>query len=178
MFEQKTDNPELELIVTVININPEDESDNDGGTAEKGPIIVGENKDAFVKNALANADILNRCKSLRDYMTFVNKVRNKTDVYEMDVKEAVTEAVDECIKEDVLSEFFIEHREEVIAVSVFEYDEEGHMDIVREEGREEERLNIMKNVMNNLGKSADEAMDIIGVKEAEREELKKMLLRE
>ena len=130
-------------------------------------------------------------------MTFVNKVRNKTDVYEMDVKEAVTEAVDECIKEDVLSEFFIEHREEVIAVSVFEYDEEGHMDIVREEGREEgkkegrkeglaqgrkegleERLNIMKNVMNNLGKSADEAMDIIGVKEAEREELKKMLLRE
>ena len=64
-------------------------------------------------------------------------------------------------------------------MSVFEYDEEGHMDIVREEGREEghveERLNIMKNVMNNLGKSADEAMDIIGVKEAEREELKKML---
>ena len=178
MFEQKTDNPELELIVTVININPEDESDNDGGTAEKVPIIVGEYKYAFVKNALANADILNRCKSLRDYMTFVNKVRNKTDVYEMDVKEAVTEAVDECIKEDVLSEFFIEHREEVIAVSVFEYDEEGHMDIVREEGREEERLNIMKNVMNNLGKSADEAMDIIGVKEAEREELKKMLLRE
>ena len=179
MFEQKTDNPELELIVTVININPEDESDNDGGTAEKGPIIVGENKDAFVKNALANADILNRCKSLRDYMTFVNKVRNKTDVYEMDVKEAVTEAVDECIKEDVLSEFFIEHREEVIAVSVFEYDEEGHMDIVREEGREEghveERLNIMKNVMNNPGKTADEAMDIIGVKAGEREELKKML---
>ena len=43
-------------------------------------------------------------------------------------------------------------------MSVFEYDEEGHMDIVREEGREEghveERLNIMKNVMNNLGKSA------------------------
>ena len=45
-------------------------------------------------------------------------------------------------------------------------------------GHVEERLNIMKNVMNNLGKSADEAMDIIGVKEAEREELKKMLLGE
>ena len=120
-------------------------------------------------------------------MTFVNKVRNKTDMYGMDVKEAVTEAVDECIKEDVLSEFFIEHREEVIAVSVFEYDEEGHMDIVREEGREEgrkeglasghveERLNNLRSIMDNLGKSADEAMDIIGVKEDEREELKKML---
>lgn len=31
------------------------------------------------------------------------------------------------------------------------------------------------NVMNNPGKSADEAMDIIGVKAGEREELKKML---
>ena len=195
MFEQKTDNPELELIVTVININPEYESDNDSRTDKEEPIIGDESKDVFVKNALANADILNRCKSLRDYMTFVNKVRNKTDVYEMDVKEAVTEAVDECIKEDVLSEFFIEHREEVIAVSVFEYDEEGHMDIVREGGREEgkreefaqgrkeglasghveERLNNLRSIMDNLGKSADEAMDIIGVKEDEREELKKML---
>ena len=187
MFEQKADNPELELIVTVININPEYESDNDSRTDKEEPIIGDESKDVFVKNALANADILNRCKSLRDYMTFVNKVRNKTDMYGMDVKEAVTEAVDECIKEDVLSEFFIEHREEVIAVSVFEYDEEGHMDIVREEGREEgrkeglasghveERLNNLRSIMDNLGKSADEAMDIIGVKEDEREELKKML---
>ena len=31
------------------------------------------------------------------------------------------------------------------------------------------------NVMNNPGKTEDEAMDIIGVKAGEREELKKML---
>ena len=31
------------------------------------------------------------------------------------------------------------------------------------------------NVMNNQGKTADEAIDIIGVKADEREELKKML---
>ena len=34
------------------------------------------------------------------------------------------EAVDECIKDDVLSDFFIKHRDEVIDVSIFEYDEE------------------------------------------------------
>ena len=118
MFEQKTDNPELELIVTVININLEDESDNDGGTAEKVPIIVGENKDAFVKNALANADILNRCKSLRDYMTFVNKVRNKTDVYEMDVKEVVTEAVDECINA-YFDTYIIHRRKSLLSYSLY-----------------------------------------------------------
>ena len=118
MFEQKTDNPELELIVTVININPEDESDNDGGTSEKVPIIGDESKDVFVKNALANADILNRCKSLRDYMTFVNKVRNKTDVYEMDVKEVVTEAVDECINA-YFDTYIIHRRKSLLSYSLY-----------------------------------------------------------
>ena len=118
MFEQKMDNPELELIVTVININPEDESDNDGGTSEKVPIIGDESKDVFVKNALANADILNRCKSLRDYMTFVNKVRNKMDAYEMDVKEAVTEAVDESINA-YFDTYIIHRRKSLLLYSLY-----------------------------------------------------------
>ena len=44
------------------------------------------------------------------------------------------EAVDECIAENVLSEFLKNHREEVITVSIYEYDEEGHLEIVKEEG--------------------------------------------
>ena len=69
-------------------------------------------------------------------MTFVNKVRVKTDVEKIDIRTAVTEAVDECIAENVLSEFFKNHREEVITVSIYEYDEEGHLEIVKEEGRQ------------------------------------------
>ena len=40
------------------------------------------------------------------------------------------------IAENVLSEFFRNHREEVITVSIYEYDEEGHLEIVKEEGRQ------------------------------------------
>ena len=69
-------------------------------------------------------------------MTFVNKVRVKTDIEKIDIRTAVIEAVDECIAENVLSEFFRNHREEVIAVSIYEYDEEGHLEIVKEEGRQ------------------------------------------
>ena len=118
MFEQKTDNSELELIVTVININPEYESDNDSRTDKEEPIIGDESKDVFVKNALANADILNRCKSLRDYMTFVNKVRNKMDAYEMDVKEAVTEAVDESINA-YFDTYIIHRRKSLLLYSLY-----------------------------------------------------------
>ena len=90
-------------------------------------------------------------------MIFVNKVRNKTDNEGKDVRAAVIEAVDECINENVLSEFFIKHRDEVIDVSVFEYDEKGVMDIMREEGKEEgikegkteAKIEIFKGMMKN-----------------------------
>ncbi len=89
------------------------------------------------------------------------------------------EAVDECIKDDVLSDFFIKHRDEVIDVSIFEYDEEGVMDVMREEGREEGRadatLKDIRNIMTKLNKSADEAMDILDVPIKERENLKTQL---
>ena len=35
-----------------------------------------------------------------------------------------------------MSEFFRNHREEVITVNIYEYDEEGHLEIVKEEGRQ------------------------------------------
>ena len=85
------------------------------------------------------------------------------------------EAVDECIKDDVLSDFFIKHRDEVIDVSIFEYDEEGVMDVMREEGRADATLKDIRNIMTKLNKSADEAMDILDVPIKERENLKTQL---
>jgi|GEM_PF-234982 hypothetical protein len=80
-----------------------------------------------------------KCTSLRDYMVFVDKVRMKKESDNKDIKTAVTEAVDECIDEDILEEFFRQHRDEVIDVSIYEYDEEGHMKVVREEGFQQGR---------------------------------------
>ena len=77
-----------------------------------------------MKKAITNADILNRCKSLNDYMIFVNKVRNKTDNEGKDVRAAVIEAVDECIQKGILADFLRVNRAEVIAMSIFEYDKE------------------------------------------------------
>lgn len=93
----------------------------------------------------------------------------------MKVRLAVIEAVDECIKDDVLSDFFIKHMDEVIDVSIFEYDEEGVMDVMREEGRADATLKDIRNIMTKLNKSADEAMDILDVPIKERETLKTLL---
>ena len=175
MFEQKTQMPELELVVTVININPEKDEHKIINN-----MSLACDCDEYMKKAITNADILNRCKSLNDYMIFVNKVRNKTDNEGKDVRAAVIEAVDECINENVLSEFFIKHRDEVIDVSVFEYDEKGVMDIMREEGKEEgikegkteAKIEIFKGMMKKLDKSAEEVLDMV---EMDDEEKKKLL---
>ena len=45
----------------------------------------------------------------------------------------VNEAIDECIQENVLSDFFRKNRNEVVGVSIYEYDEEGHMEVLKEE---------------------------------------------
>lgn len=67
-------------------------------------------------------------------MIFVGKVRQKRDTGTA-VRAAVTEAVDECIREEVLPVFFREHRREVINMGNFELDEDKQMDPRRHTGR-------------------------------------------
>ena len=148
MYEKKMDCPELELIVRVININTGAIINKKLLDTEKNDIINGTNQSDEFHNSnnkvssdntnpfTFSSEFLSKCETLKDYMTFVNKVRVKTDVEKIDIRTAVTEAVDECIAENVLSEFFRNHREEVITVSIYEYDEEGHLEIVKEEGRQ------------------------------------------
>ena len=129
MYEKKIDYPELELMVRVININTANNAGNKSRTFNSN---INDNSNMHTYSS----EFLSKCETLKDYMTFVNKVRVKTDVEKIDIRTAVTEAVDECIAENVLSEFFKNHREEVITVSIYEYDEEGHLEIVKEEGRQ------------------------------------------
>ena len=48
-------------------------------------------------------------------------------------------AMDECMKDDILVDFFEEHRAEVIEVSIYDYDEEKVRKILAEEAKEEGR---------------------------------------
>ena len=145
MYEKKMDCPELELVVRVININTDaiinkkllDTEKNDSTNQSdefhnSNNKVSSDNTNSFTYSS----EFLSKCETLKDYMTFVNKVRVKTDVDKIDIRTAVIEAVDECIAENVLSDFFKNHREEVITVSIYEYDEEGHLEIVKEEGRQ------------------------------------------
>ncbi len=75
------------------------------------------------------------CRTLREYSEYVAKVReyHKT----LPLNHAVRRAVDSCIENGVLTKFLKEHKAEVIAVSIFEYNEELHIQMERADAREE-----------------------------------------
>ena len=118
MYEKEIDCPELELMVRVININTGAIINKKLLDTEKNHIINGTNQSDEFHNSnnkvssdntnpfTYSSEFLSKCETLKDYMTFVNKVRVKTDVEKIDIRTAVTEAVDECIAENVLSDFF------------------------------------------------------------------------
>ena len=102
-YKNKTENPELELMVTQYNVNPS-----------------------------YNEELKRRCPELDGYIKYVEKTRkyHKTG---MTYEEAVKKSVDECIEEGILKEFFAKNKAEVISMTIFEYDEEEHMRLEREE---------------------------------------------
>ena len=108
-----------------------------------------------VININGDADILKKCKTLHDYMTFVNKVRHKTDVDKLDIRTAVIKAIDECIEEGILVDFFEEHREEVVEVSIYDYDEEKTRKTLFEEAKEMCRDEVKAEVMAEARKELE-----------------------
>ena len=79
-----------------------------------------------------------RCKVLREYSEFVARIR-KYIGKEASVREAVEQAVTECIQEGILEEFLRSQRSEVVAMSILEYDHEVEMKKLADEMREEIR---------------------------------------
>ncbi len=115
-FQVKDNIPKLELEVLVLNIN-----------------------------AGYNEELKEHCKTLKEYMQYVNRVREHAAV--MSTDEAVNRAVDECIAEGILRDFLLKNKAEVKRMSIYEYDEEATRQAIREteyergrdEGRQEGR---------------------------------------
>lgn len=131
-FEIPVEDPELELKVTVYNIN-----------------------------SGKNEELKKKCPVLAEYMTYIDKVRKYAD--KMELKEAVEAAINECIREHVLVDFLKRQKAEVIMLSIYEYDEERELKLIRaderELGREEGRnqgIDALVDMCRELGYSDEQ----------------------
>lgn len=89
-----------------------------------------------------NEDIKRKSETVRGYTTFVEKVR-RYSVEESSLEDAINRAIDECIEEDVLAEFFVRRREEVLKMEVLDFTFERRLELVARDSRKEERENII-----------------------------------
>lgn len=107
-YVTKDEEVSLELLVTQLNIN-----------------------DGY------NTKIKESCQTLREYMQYVDKIREFSKT--LPLEEAVDAAVCECIEEGIPEDFLRKNRAEVVQMSIYEYNQEKHIQLVREEGRYEGR---------------------------------------
>ena len=110
-----------------------------------------------------NKELMAQCQILKEYAQYVAKVRECARSSALDV--AVEEAVNYCIQNDILAEFLRKNKSEVIATSIFEYNKEEEekklrkaeyeagMEIGREAGIQEGKLQKTKEVAITLSRS-------------------------
>ena len=127
-------------------------------------------------NAGKNKELLERCSWLANYMEFVDKVREyHNGRTESELEDDINKAIDYCIENDCLKDFFTSRRSEVVDVTKVDYTFERRMKLNYEEGREDGEKDgilkgearIIREIMKNENKSAEEVMKSVGIPESE-----------
>lgn len=82
-----------------------------------------------------NEELVAASPYLRGYQIYTDKVRRYSQT--MSLQQAVEQAVAECIAEGILKEFLLEHKKEVMDMSIFEFDQEMFIKVQTDEARED-----------------------------------------
>lgn len=149
-YETVMKEPELELKVTILNINP------------------GYNEELKRKSPI-----------LSEYTTFVETMRKYIKI--MSIGAAAEQAVVECIRNDILKDFLTGQKAEVVKMSIYEYDEERELELIKEgmkqvlrdevkaEVREEMREEVQREVREEVQREVREEVQREVREEVQRE---------
>ena len=80
-----------------------------------------------------NKELMERCKTLKEYAQFIAEIR-KNLAYGMNARDAVEQAVDRCIRNDILADILRKNRSEIVDSILTEWDEDEYRDYLKEEG--------------------------------------------
>ncbi len=81
-----------------------------------------------------NEELKEKCPVLKQYTQYVEQVRYNSAG--MPLEQAVETAIEYCIRHDILKDFLLKQRAEVVKMSIYEYDEEREMELIRRDERE------------------------------------------
>ena len=129
-------------------------------------------------NDINNEAMIKKSISLNNYCVFVDNVTER-EALGMTRKEAIEETIDYCIENNIMRDYLLEKRKEVVDMVNFEFNlrdakeawqeearEEGHSEGLAEgkvEGKAEERLSSIRSIMQNLNLTVQQAMDALNI---------------
>ena len=141
-----------------------------------------------------NEDVKSKCPSLFQYMQYVYILRENMKSHPL--KEAVIITVDYCIEHDILKDFLLANKSEVISMSIFEYDEELHNKTLLSEGyddgyadghkeghkeghdsgSEEKAIEDIIKLSKNMNLDIDRSMEVLEIPQDKRKKYKDIIL--
>ena len=113
-----------------------------------------------------NKAVTEQCKLLSEYMQYVDKVRTHSKT--MPLQKAVEQAVAESIQQGILSDFLNKFRQEAIQMSIFEYNEEETLRLIRQDERQQGVEESICNLMETMKLSLNQAMDALKIPAEDR----------
>lgn len=84
-----------------------------------------------------NLTLQKKCKPLYDYSSFIDRINVNQKIHKMNINQSVDEAVDWACEQNLLEGYIKEQKAEVKAMLLTEYDEEAHIKLWRNEGRQQ-----------------------------------------
>ena len=123
-----------------------------------------------------NKELMAACKPLEEYSWLVAEVRKNNETrYEDGISSAIDRAITEMPDDYVIKPFLEAHRAEVKGMLLAEYNEAETMELFKEDGRVEGRMEDIRNLMKKLKMTAEQAMEILDIPSSERSKYMTML---
>jgi len=121
-----------------------------------------------------NDELMEKCITLRQYAILIDKIKNGIK-RSLSIEDAITEAVNWCIANNVLKDYLVKHKSEVIGMVLTEYDEKKHIknekQISWEEGHEEGRESAFIEVATDMLKDNYSLENIISISKLPKEKI-------
>ena len=116
-----------------------------------------------------NKELMEACRKLYEYSRFVETIRGYLGTG-MKLEAAMDQAIEDCIRLDILKELLLKHRGEVKQMILTEYNQERHAKTLLEEGRRQGREESAKLLQKEREKNAQLQKENARLLQKEREQ--------
>lgn len=121
-------------------------------------------------NVDKNHKVLALSKTLKEYGILIQKIRKYLD-NDNTLKNALKLAIKECIENNILKDFLEQNASEVLNMLFQEFDVNKYIEVQKEEGKLESKIEIAKNAFK-MGLSIEQIKELTGLSEEEISNLK------